>query len=281
MRRLTYENSRGESIVFYLSPLLITSLSGIGEVEADLQSQKSPYQDGVNHIDTLLQPRYPELEGVILETDLTDIKQYREQILRVCNPKLGVGKLTLELDGDLKVNYGVLDGTPSFPDKGKSPNQTFLITWKCPNPYWLSPSIESEPTFEALFSFPFSGSFEMGVQRDRRIINNDGDAEAPIEIEFHGPATNPKITNNTTGEYIKVNQALGENEVMKIDTTPGEKSVYFVQEDGTEVNVFNWIDLDSTFFQLQLGENEIQYTADNNIQDAEVNMYYQKRYVGV
>jgi len=145
----------------------------------------------------------------------------------------------------------------------------------------LSPSIETEPTFEPLFSFPFSGTFEMGVQRDRRMINNDGDAPSPLEVEFHGPATNPKITNNTTGEYIKVNQTLGENEIMKIDTTPGKKTVYFIEEDGTERNVFNWIDLESTFFQLVIGENEIQYTADNDIQGAEVNMYYQKRYVGV
>ncbi len=68
---------------------------------------------------------------------------------------------------------------------------------------------------------------------------------------------------------------------MKIDTTPGKKTVYFIEEDGTERNVFNWIDLESTFFQLVIGENEIQYTADNDIQGAEVNMYYQKRYVGV
>lgn len=30
-----------------------------------------------------------------------------------------------------------------------------------------------------------------------------GHTEAPIEIYFHGPAVNPKITNLSTGEFIR------------------------------------------------------------------------------
>ncbi|MGP4074193.1 phage tail family protein, partial [Piscibacillus sp. B03] len=69
MRRLTYENARGEDIVFYLSPLVIEDLSGIGEVGAELQGQAVPYQDGELYADTKLLPRYIDLQGSITKTD--------------------------------------------------------------------------------------------------------------------------------------------------------------------------------------------------------------------
>lgn len=281
MRTLTFENSRGESITFDTSLFFIDSLTGIGEVDADLQSQKSPYQDGVTEIDTILDPRYIDLEGEIIEPNLKRARDYRYKMNRVCNPKLGIGKITLNLYGDIKIIYGRLDGGIVFPEQGQDFYQKFMITWECPSPYWQSPKITEEPAFEPRFRFPFSGPFIMGIQRDQRIINNDGDAPAPLQIEFLGPAVNPKIVNNTTGEYIKVNQTLEENERMLIDTTDGNKSVFFVDEDGNERDVFNWIDLGSTFFDLIVGENDITYTADSDIQGTIVNIKYNKNYVGV
>lgn len=279
MRRLTFENSRGEKIVFYLSPFLITSLTGIGEVDADVQGQKIPFVDGETYINTKLEPRYINLEGVIQERNLTRIREYRREINRVCNPKLGLGTITLELDGDIKIIRGVLDGGVVFPERAKDVWQKFLITWKCPNPYWQSPSITEEPAFEGLFEFPFEGEFEMGIQRDERIIYNDGDAPAPVQIIFYGPAQQPQIANLTTGEFIKINKYLYENEKLIVDTA--EKSVYYEDEDGNRENVFHWLDLNSTFFNLEIGENEISCmcAVSNLTKDFEIS--YRKLYVGV
>ena len=68
---------------------------------------------------------------------------------------------------------------------------------------------------------------------------------------------------------------------MMIDTSDNEKSVYFVDDNGDRRNVFNWLDLDSTFFKLEVGENEIEYSADNDIQGAVVNISYSKLYTAV
>lgn len=282
MRRLTYENSRGESITFYRSPFLITSLTGIGEVDVEIQSQKSPYQDGDTFIDKYLQPRFIELVGIITETEPRKIKQYRREITRVCNAKFGIGKITLEMDGDTHVIHGTLDGGVVFPERGSSPVQQFMITWKCPNPYWQSQKIKAKPLFEPLFKFPFSGKFRMGYQRDRQIILNDGDVATPLYIELFGPAVAPKITNETTGEFIRVNRELSEGEHLRINTARGrQKSVIHVDANGTETNAFHWIDLESTFFQLELGENVLVYSADSNIQGATINIEYRKLYVSV
>ncbi|WP_246041934.1 phage tail family protein [Robertmurraya kyonggiensis] len=282
---ITFLNRRNEFIEFASElPFRITKIEGLGGAEADVQTQKSPYQDGETHIDSPLKPRPISIEFAIHADNRLQLYEYRKQMTRIFNARLGEGLLTYNFGGVGKEIKAAVESGPIFPDgKGNETEryQRGLLNLICPNPYWKSPQIEEEPTFEALFEFPFEGEFEMGIQRDTRIIDNDGDSPTPIQVEFYGPAVNPIIRNLTTGEFIKVNQTLGENELMKIDTTPGIKSVYFVGADGAERNVFNWIDLDSTFFQLQIGENEIEYSADSDIQGAIVNIYYQKLYVGV
>jgi Phage tail protein len=284
MQRIIFTNARGQSVELKSSaPFLLQSIDGLGDVDADTQTQKSPFQDGSTYIDSVLQERSISLEIVIL-ADKSTLLEKRQYLASVFNPKLGKGVLRYENGETIREIEAVPDGVPTFPSGQDNRGLTFqkaIVNLLCPNPYWKSMEITEEPTFEPLFQFLFEGVFEMGMQRDQRIIVNDGDAPAPLIIEFYGPAVNPKITNKTTGEFIKVNQTLQEGEVMRIDTTPGNKSVYFVQPDGTERNVFNWIDLDSTFFQLVVGENEIEYSADSDIQGAIVNIRYKKLYNAV
>lgn len=277
MRRLTYENSRGESVVFDTFPFFISSLTGVIESDSNTQTLKSPYQDGATYIDTLLEPRYPVLQGAIVEKFAID--EHRRRITRVCNPKLGTGKLTLEINGVIRIIGAAVDGIPAFPDRGEDPYQRFMISWICPDPYWRSMTVTEEPAFEPRFRFPIHGPFIMGIQRDQRIIHNDGDAPAPIKVEFFGPALNPKIINKTTGEFIRIKQELHEGERMLIDTS--DSSVYFVAPDGSQRNVFPWIDPDMKFFNLQIGLNEIEYTADSDIQGTVVNISYSKLYTAV
>jgi Phage tail protein len=277
MEKITFTNSSGESFVFDDT---LVSINGLGDVESENQTQKSPFQDGSTFIDSLLEERPIEIAFIIKESTYENVSKKRSEIARVTNPKLGIGTLLYETDFIKREIEAVADSVPFYPageDRSRR-YQKGLINFTCPNPYWKSLDITEEPAFEPLFSFPFEGEFQMGIQRDQRIIVNDGDSPAPVYIEFYGPATNPIITNNTTGEYIKVNQTLGENEYLRIDTTRGKKSVEFVAEDGTVTNVFNWINLGSTFFQLVIGENDIQYSADSDIQGAIVNIRYNKLY---
>jgi hypothetical protein len=284
LQKITFTNARGTSIVLSRPPFLLTKVEGLGDVDADVQTQKAPFQDGSTFIDSILGDRFLTLEVVVIGADPADTQQKRVFLSSILNPKLGEGTLRYENENGIKEIKATLDNVPAFPSGSDNRGRTFqraMVNFLCPSPYWRSLQITEEPTFEPLFQFPFEGSFEMGIQRDKRIIDNDGDAPAPIYVEFYGPAVNPVITNNSTGEYIKVNQTLAEGEFMRVDTTPGQKSVEFIAPDGTATNVFNWIDLGSSFFQLAVGENEIEYSADSDIQGAIVNISYNKLYVGV
>jgi hypothetical protein len=284
MQRVVFTNALGKSIELYRPPFLLNSVDGLGDVDAEIQTQKTPFQDGSTYIDSILVSRPLSMEVSIHGDDSVDTQRKRVLLSSILNPKLGLGLLRYENDNGTKEILAAIDNVPVFPSGQGNRGRTYqraLINFICPSPYWRSLDITEEPTFEPMFQFPFEGTFEMGMQRDKRIIVNDGDAPAPINIEFYGPAVNPIIQNNTTEEYIKVNQVLAEGEFMRVDTTPGNKSVEFVSPDGTVTNVFNWIDLGSTFFQLAIGENEIEYSADSDIQGAVVNIRYNKLYVGV
>lgn len=283
---LKFTNTRGESVTFNKAGSFFhaNKIEGLGEVNADVQMQKAPYQDGSSYTDSVFETRDISFEVVVRGDDDTEISQRRTELARILNPKLGEGILEITYGSVVRVIDAVAEHVPNFPsgtgNRGSN-YQIGLVDFICPNPYWKSTTVTEEPAFEPLFSFPFEGSREVGMQRDQRIIFNDGDSPAPIFVEFFGYALNPVITNNTTGEYIKVNQELLEGERMLIDTSDGKKSVYFVDSLGIERNVFNWIDLNSTFFKLVVGENDIEYTADSDIQGAIVNISYNKLYNAV
>jgi hypothetical protein len=283
MLKITYTNRLNQSVeIGSGTSFRILKMEGFEGVDAELQSQKSPYQDGSTFIDAELKERFPVLEIKIIGEDPVDLLRKRTMISSVLNPKLGEGILRYtDIERVLDISAVPL-GVPTFQrEHAESTTLKCLIRWTCHNPYWKSSQITEEPTFESLFEFPFEGEFEMGIQRDQRTIINDGDSAAPIQVEFYGPAVNPIITNKTTGEYIKVNRTLAEGEYMRIDTTRGKKSVEFISPEGLATNVFNWIDLGSSFFQLVIGENEIEYSADSDIQGAIVNISYNKLYNAV
>lgn len=284
-RLLTFTNSRGESITFRDdSSFIISQITGLGDVDADVQMQRSPYQDGTTYIDSNLQPRPISFTVTILGDGDTDISYKRTQLARIFNPKLGVGTFEYKYGGVIRLIKAVAEHIPHFPtneENRSSFHQVALVNLICPNPYWQSPVVVEEPAFEPRFRFPIRGPFIMGVQRTDRIIFNDGDAPAPVQVDFYGPADRPMIENRTTGEFIRINKRLEENEILKIDTSDGMKSVVFVDEDGTETNVFHWIDLSSTFFKLDIGENDITCNCaiSNNAKDFDI--YYSKLYNAV
>lgn len=267
---------------FNFSPFVIESLTGIGEVEADLQEQTSPYQDGSVHIDTILRPRFIEMEGSIRDIKSEIIIERRKQLTRVCNPKLGLGKITLEVNGVIKEIEGIPEGIPIFPDMERGPFQKFMITWKCPDPYWkdLNETSRALQAYVGNFTLPTTFPIELGVAGDRTTLFNAGDEPSPVTIDIHGPTTNPQVINRTTGEYIRVNRSIASDEILHINTTPGRKRVEIYRGNTIE-QAFGYLDHNSEMFMLEIGENEIEHIADAGDRRAIVAITWQNRYVGV
>lgn len=278
---LEFTNAAGATFRFGSPACGLVSVEGLGDVDADIQTQTAPYQDGSTFIDAVLAPRFVNMEFIVRGGDYAEVSARRREMARTVNSKLGLGVLKYVSGDMVRIIDAVAESVPFFPD-GDARGvrwQRGTITFIAPSPYWKSTEITEEPAFEALFEFPFEGEFEMGVQRNDRLIYNDGDSPAPTMVDFYGPSDSPIIENLTTGEFIRINKRLEEGEIFRINTA--NSSVYYINAEGTETNVFNWIDLESTFFKLAIGENDItcHCAISNNQKDFDI--YYNQLYNAV
>lgn len=299
MLEISYENKRGEVIKFTSGQyefsdtidksvkghdgIRLVGFEGFGETNADIQSQKAPFQDGSTRLDSILDNKHPYMELVLTARNSDELSSLRKLTSSVLNPKIE-GVFCVKTNGKKYTLEVIPEHLPVYSIEGSDALgkvQSSSINFISNNPYWQSEAVSEEPAFSPLFEFPFEGEFELGLQRVERIIDNDGDAPTPLKVVFNGPAQRPTITNVTTGEFIKINKDLGENETVIIDTSDDEKSLIYVDEHGNETNVFNWIDLDSTFFKLGVGENEITCSCSTSSKFKDFEIYYQKLYVGV
>lgn len=281
MPKLTYTNERGQSIILGdYAPLLVTRMDGLGSVQNEIQRQRAPYQDGSTVTGSTLAERELTIDGVILDPNK---ETYRRQLLQAFNPKLS-GVIRYEKGSVVKEISCRTELAPAFPSDFSKRYQLFLITLLCPNPFWLDPETETEEivTWIGGMTFPLRLPTTFATKGPKKInIINQGDVETPAKIEFKGPATNPRITNLATGEYIQVNRTLLSTDKLIITTDFGSKRVEIEDELGVKTNAFNWIDLGSSFWSLQIGDNVVEYTSDDLVEPAAVSISYRNRYVGI
>lgn len=117
------------------------------------------------------------------------------------------------------------------------------------------------------------------MRGDFSVFMNNGHVSTPIEVIFKGNALNPTLTNLTTGEFIKVNRLIPKGYKLILNTEFGNKKVEIEAPDGMKENAFHYIDLDSTFFSLPVGETKIGFMADEG--EPEVYVRYSKKYLTV
>jgi len=289
MEELVFTNSRNEYVALRnRAPFVLKRVDGTGATRADVQMQKAPFQDGGTYIDSVLEERDIYIEAGIFADTEEEVFQHRATLSRVFNPKLGEGELRYHYYGEVKMIKVAAVKAPEFPGVDRVTGyQRFLIHLVAADPLWLSPTTHKEPmsAYVGMFTFPLEigeGGIKMGEQTAVTIINNAGDVNTPVEIEFHGPVVNPEVRNNTTGDFIKVNRSIGSDEKLVLNTAFGSKTVEVVNKDsGEKEDAFHWIDLESVFWQLQVGDNELEYRADEGQDDAVVIIKWRKRFAGV
>lgn len=285
MRKLTFKNSREQTITLgYYEPFLINEIDGLGEVDADVATQEVPYMDGASFIDVTLDTREIDIEGTFRELEKSQLYKDRKHMQKVFNPKLGLGTLRYEDEDIVREIEAVADGTPVYSDKGRDNFQKFEINLLCPDPYWKDTKEVSRAltAYKGSFTLPFTLPFKLGKQGDLTTLTNDGDIAAPVKLDIHGPVTNPQIRNKTTDKFIRINTTVAEDEILHIDTKLGKKRIE-IFSNGIAREAFGSLDYanGATFWQLEPGENEIEYYADSGTKDGVVAVSWKNQYTGI
>jgi len=291
--KLIFTNSKGQSITFGgAAPYLLKKLEGTGAMDTDVQMHKTTFQDGQTWINTVLEPRTIAITISIMTRTQEELFQRRRELSRVLNPKLGPGMLLYEYYGGTKEIEVVVEQPPVYP-AGKDVKgygyQEAMISFVCPSPFWrdISSVKEEIAAWGGLLEFPLEitpEGIEMGYREMSLIANifNPGDVPCGMRIRFKARATvkNPSLFNVNTREELKINKTLDAGEVLTVTTHFANKRVE-AEKQGVTESAFQWLDLDSTFLQLEPGDNLLRYNADEGIDNLEVDIYFTPLYVGV
>lgn len=270
--------------------ILLSHIEGLGHPGATSQKSQGVNQDGCDSEDSLLDPRVIKLQITIRTKNREKLYELRRRIFRIINPRT-YNKST-EKRGELLIYYtnnykkyriyGKVEDSAEFNER-KNNHDKATISFYCQDPYWLDEEgqdIDIKSVRGGL-KFPLILPNQFALVSFYKEINNEGDIEAPVQIEYVGPALNPRITNDTTGEYIQVNMEIGEKETLIIDTREGKETVNLITPHET-IDVYNKIDLNSTFFKLIVGKNLIKYSSDiEGAKDRVTIKDYTNKYVGV
>ena len=68
--------------------------------------------------------------------------------------------------------------------------------------------------------------------------------------------------------------------MLTVSTGYGEKSVKPTRG-GVTTDAFRYLDVDSSYLQLAVGDNLFRYSADTNTENLEVSIYHNNLYLGV
>ena len=282
VEKLTYLNEKGQSVEFSVwSPFFCSEISGIDGIKNNIYTSKGAGQDGVTVTGDNLDIRDIVVQGTVRG----DTEKNRLILLSIVNPKLKAKLIYVNAGVEKYIDCKV-EKAPTI-TKEKWPK--YLVSFFCANPYWQD---TTEAKIEIAswiggFSFPLelvTGGIEMGTRSPSLIVNviNNGDVECGMTVQFTAEATltNPSILNVTTGEFIKINKTLTAGETITVTTGFGNKKVTSTLNDVT-TNAFSFIDLGSTFMQLNVGDNLLKYDAGTNVANLTVVVYYIPQYLGV
>lgn len=288
IEKLTYTNERGESIVFSHASIFHTNeVSGLSDVRNAIYSINSMGQDGDTYSGNRIESREIEIAGSIKERDKDKMREHRRKLNRALNPQYAA-TLTYEYGDFKRVIDCKVDNAPMF--SRKAIFQDFTVQLLCLNPFWRKESKARDDIatwiggLEFPVEIPLAEGWQIGFRQPSLIVNvyNDGDVQAGIRVEFRalGVVKNPSLLNVDTGEFIKLNIDLVAGDTLSVSTGYGEKEV-LLKRGGVTSDAFRYLDVDSSYIQLAVGDNLFRYSAGENLENLEVSIYHDDLYLGV
>lgn len=272
MERFTFVSGHGKTIVIdYDGPIILIAYEGLGSVEVIPRVTKGYKQIGNSQQDISLGIRVMSITYAVAETSMAGAYGVGVANSSVFNPLAGEGILTYEND---VVKRSIRCSVTATPEKGER-NGTlieYIVELTAQNPLFFDPieTVKMVQDFVGGLRFPirFNPTIRFAQRGDELATTIIGDVPSPIKVEFRGPATNPRIINLTTGEFIRIgfdgqDIELLAGEKLIVDTAYGNKTGDLIHADGSIIAVDDYIDDDSIFFSLPIGDGRIKFVADD------------------
>lgn len=277
---------------------MLEKISGTGTVESKPLTQRGFMQDGTHYFSSLLEPRELALTLWIQGSSRADLLEKRNEVLSAFNPKAGEGTLSYTNDAGTWEISATVKRLPQMEAIRNALVQRFTIEMYAADPAWLEAEAgEQEKAFTAFAGGLVLGEatldendvvvseteaaslpFSFGTQGHTEVIDNEGNLETPLLIEFKGPGLRHRLVNSDTGEKVELILPLDEGMSVFVNTKPQSIEAYRMVN-GEKVMAFNYLNPASEYFSLSPGTNNIMFSAAHS--DAMADVTYTERFVGV
>lgn len=289
--KLTYINSRGETLEFSVTSVLHCNVSkdvtGIAGIDNTIYKTNSMGQHGDTYISQRYEARDITIVGHINSRDKDHVLELRRKVEKILNAELDA-KLIYTYKDFVRVIDCKVDGRPLF--KSSKVFMQYSIPITCCNPFWREEAEAKKDiaawvsSWEFDFEIPEEG-IELGYREPSVIVNvyNEGDVKSGMRVEFRavGTVVNPVLLNVDTQEYLKlIDTTMVAGDIITINTEYGSKGATLTR-DGEVIDYFRHIDVDSTFMQLAIGDNVFRYDAESGVTALEATIYHSNKYLGV
>lgn len=176
--------------------------------------------------------------------------------------------------GIFQTSAKVLSGPDFSKDSGEGAVRNFIITLRALDPYFESTTLNQQLVPELLIgtNLQLPTLLPMQMAPEKFFVGsavNAGNFACPVIFTITGTSVNPKITNSTTGQELKLNTTLLEGEVIVIDTKLGT-----IEKDGVDIS--SSLDVSSVYLKLAPGTNNLELT-DDTPEDLDVEVTAQWR----
>lgn len=261
MYELTISDSTGNALTFEMgSPYQIDEIEGFSPPDADINLTTLALLDGSKFNSAKVQSRVLNIAfAVERNAEKNRIAAYK--VLRIKKP------VTVTYKSEYR-NVWIEGYISSINVSHYAMKQEFTVSIVCPEPYFKAAEeiVNSLSVIAKSFYFPFYGTADNNILFGYRelvsntILVNGGETETGIviTIDFSGSVSFPRILDYYTGDYFGVDYSFISGDTLTIDTRAGKKTVY-LWRNGTNINLFNYIEAGSTWFVLPVGETVLTY----------------------
>lgn len=281
MQRAKFINPMGAAVVFHRGPYVFEKISGIGAADAAMVTSDPASVDGKAYAGCYTDDREITVTCSIEGATRLAMYKAKQDLIAALAPwmyKDGVlGRFEYTNDNFTTWIPAAVKKGPQGTTRAGNFLKSEQLVFYCPNPYWRGMTYDRAQLayLGGGLKFPVQfGAVRFGAVGYKNSIWSKGDSPSPLEAWITGPAEAPAITKVSTGEYIRLRDSkpLYEGDVLYISTMPGSPSVTITRADGTTEDAIGYIDLTGTFYQLDPGENVMQYTSGDDSQTTRVEL---------
>lgn len=268
-----FELNNAENLMYLDEP--IEGVSGLPNIRSATGVNQG--RDGSWVSRQLYEGRYISFQGRIFGGEPIDVENKRRELVSVLQRK----KLKLRI-----ITYAGMEFiTEVFVMANQMPinRELNIVKWKIDllseDPLFYDNSAGEllatvGKVMDGGFDIPFDIPFNISAGGEPSVVTNSGNETVYPIITISTPATNPKLINRATNEFMQVMTTVLEGDKLIIDMrnktiTHNGLNIYALQRDG------------STFFGIVPGVNVMEIQSDIASENSKTEVRYQSGFLGI